>query len=79
MTRTLRQTTVISREKIELLVMSDEVISIGFIALNFRVNIRIKWYNCQIIEFLYKVHGFFDEKKNPTQILLFIFSYLGFY
>lgn len=78
MTRTLRQTTVISREKIELLVMSDEVISIGFIALNFRVNIRIKWYNCQIIEFLYKVHGFF-EKKKPTQILLFFFSYLGFY
>lgn len=78
MTRTLRQTTVISREKIELLVMSDEVISIGFIALNFRVNIRIKWYNCQIIEFLYKVHGFF-EKKKTTQILLFFFSYLGFY
>lgn len=72
MTRTLRQTTVISREKIELLVMSDEVISIGFIALNFTVNIRIKWYNCQIIEFLYKVHGFF-EKKNPHKYFYFFF------
>lgn len=70
MTRTLRQTTVISREKIELLVMSDEVISIGFIALNFRVNIRIKWYNCQVIEFLYQVHGFF-EKKKPQKYFYF--------
>lgn len=57
--------------------MSDEVISIGFIALNFRVNIRIKWYNCQVIEFLYKVHGFFE--KNPQKYFYFFFSYLGFY
>lgn len=55
----LWQMIVIFCEKIEFLVMLDEVISIGFIVLNFRVNIRIKWYNCQIIEFLYKVYGFF--------------------
>lgn len=59
----LWQMIVIFCEKIEFLVMFDEVISIVLIVLNFRVNIRIKWYKCQVFEFLYKVYGFFFWKK----------------
>lgn len=74
MTRTLRQTTVISREKIELLVMSDEVV----LSLNSRVNIRIiNGTNVSLLNFYTKF--MVSSKKTHKNTFIFFFSYLGFY